>query len=328
MSSMTLSEVTQMSLKDLPMDNWMTHLPDVLWDIPLSNLSIPGSHNAITYCLDKNDHSPVDLTQPDMLQKLDKYMKPLIRPFVYKWAITQESTVREQLECGVRYCDLRIAHRPNDSSSDLYFYHGVYTTITVETVLKEIRAWLDVHPKEIVILSFSHFLGLSQDLHALLISTIKSVFSARLCPKMELVTLRNLWTLGYQVIVSYEHNVANCHRDLWVHIPYWWANKCKADELIEEFEHRKQHGRPGGFFVTGINLTEDLKYICSHPTESLKDMVMSTYPTLLGWVRKQKPGANTGSLNIIAGDFVTESQFIPTVIALNENLLSGNTRRR
>lgn len=49
----------------------------------------PGSHNAITYCLDMNDRSPVDLTQPDMLQKLDKYMKPLIRPFVYKWAITQ-----------------------------------------------------------------------------------------------------------------------------------------------------------------------------------------------------------------------------------------------
>lgn len=36
-----------------------------------------------------NDRSPVDPMQPDMLQKLDKYMKPLIRPFVYKWAITQ-----------------------------------------------------------------------------------------------------------------------------------------------------------------------------------------------------------------------------------------------
>lgn len=81
----------------------------------------------------------------------------------------------------------------------------------------------------------------------------------------------------------------------------------------------------GGFFVTGINLTEDLKYICSHPTESLKDMVMSTYPTLLGWVRQQKPGSRTGSLNIIAGDFVTESKFVPTVIALNEHLLDGTT---
>ncbi|XP_017576289.1 PI-PLC X domain-containing protein 1 [Pygocentrus nattereri] len=325
MSSTTLSEVSQTPLKDLPVDSWMSHLPNALWDIPLFNLTIPGSHNAITYCLDKNDRSPVDLTQPDMLQKLDKYMKPIIRPFVYKWAITQERSVREQLDCGVRYCDLRIAHRPNDSSSDLYFYHGVYTTVTVETVLKEIKAWLDAHPKEVVILSFSHFLGLSQELHTLLISTIKNVFDSKLCPKTEGVTLKNLWSLGYQLIVSYDNHAANCHRELWSHIPYWWANKCKAEALIEEFERRKNNGRPGGFFVTGINLTEDLKYICSHPTESLKDLVMSTYPTLLSWVREQKPGSNAGSLNIIAADFVTESQFIPTVIALNENLLSRST---
>ncbi|XP_062306879.1 PI-PLC X domain-containing protein 1 [Osmerus eperlanus] len=322
MSSVVVSELNEVSLKHLPMDRWMTHLPCALWDLPLWNMAIPGSHNAITYCLDKSDRSPVDLTQPDMLQKLDKYMKPLIRPFVYKWAVTQECTPSEQLDCGVRYCDLRIAHRPNDSSNDLYFYHGVYTSITVETVLKEIREWLDAHPREVVILSFSHFLGLDQELHTQLITTIRNVFTSKLCPKTEMATLRNLWTLGYQVIVSYEHYVVNCHADLWSHIPYWWANKCKAEALIEEFECKKLNGRPDGFFVTGINLTEDLKYICSHPTESLKDLVMSTYPALLGWVRNQTPGSNTDSLNIIAGDFVTESQFVPTVVALNEKLLN------
>ncbi|KAF7711940.1 PI-PLC X domain-containing protein 1 [Silurus meridionalis] len=319
------SEGSLVSLRGLPMDNWMAVLPGGLWDIPLWNLAIPGSHNAITYCLDMNNHSPIDLKQPDMLQKLDKFMKPLIRPFVYKWAITQEYSVREQLDCGVRYCDLRIAHRPNDSSSDLYFYHGVYTTITVETVLKEIRTWLDAHPKEIVILSFSHFLGLSQELHALLISTIKSIFNSKLCPKMDVVTLKTMWSSGQQVIISYEHNIANCHTELWSHIPYWWANKNKAEELIEEFESRKQHGRPGGFFVTGINLTADLKYISSHPTKSLKDVVMTTYPMLLDWVREQKPGSCVQSLNIIAADFVTESDFIQTVVALNENLLNRST---
>ncbi|XP_051986078.1 PI-PLC X domain-containing protein 1-like isoform X1 [Xyrauchen texanus] len=316
------TEVSQVSLSELPMDNWMAHLPSELWDTPLCYMTIPGSHNSLTYCLDKNDRSPVDPTQPDMLQKLDKYMKPIIRPFVYKWAIAQDSSVQEQFDSGVRYCDLRIAHRPNDSSNDLYFYHGVYTTITVEMVLKEIRKWLDVHPKEVVILSFSHFLGLCQDRHSMLVSTIKSVFDSKLCPETDRVTLRNLWSQGYQVIISYEHSIANCHIELWSHIPYWWANKCKPEALIEEFERRKQSGRPGGFFVTGINLTEDLKYICSHPTESLKDMVISAYPTLLRWVRQQMPGSNTGSLNIIAGDFVAESQFIPTVIALNENLLN------
>ncbi|KAG1942506.1 PI-PLC X domain-containing protein [Pimephales promelas] len=236
---------SQVSLSELPMDNWMANLPSALWDTPLCYMAIPGSHNAITYCLDKNDRSPVDLTQPDMLQKLDKYMKPIIRPFVYKWAIAQESCIREQLDCGVRYCDLRIAHRPNDSSNDLYFYHGVYTTMTVEKVLKEIREWLDVHPKEVVILSFSHFLDLNQERHTQLVSTIKSVFDSKLCPIMDRVTLRTLWSQGHQVIVSYEDNIAYSHRELWFHIPYWWANKCKAEALIEEFERRKQNGRPG-----------------------------------------------------------------------------------
>ncbi|XP_028977298.1 PI-PLC X domain-containing protein 1 [Esox lucius] len=314
--------VRQASLKELPLDSWMGHLPSALWEVPLWNLAIPGSHNAITYCLDKSDRSPVDLTQPDLLQKLDKYMKPLIRPFFHKWGVTQELTVKEQLDSGVRYLDLRIAHRPNDTTTDLYFYHGVYTTLTVETVLQEIRAWLDAHPREVVLLSFSHFLGLNQDLHTELISTIRTVFSSKLCPVTKVVTLRSLWSLGYQVIVSYEHHVVHLHSDLWPHIPYWWANKCKVDDLVEVFENKKKHGRPGGFFVTGINLTEDLKYICSHPTESLKDMVMSSNPALLSWVRGQVPGSQMGSVNIVAGDFISESHFVPTVIALNEHLLT------
>ncbi|XP_072564724.1 PI-PLC X domain-containing protein 1-like [Paramormyrops kingsleyae] len=308
------------SLRDLPTDNWMSHLPAILQNLPLYHLAIPGSHNAITYCLDKNN-SPMDLTQPDLLQKVDKYMKPLVRPFLYKWAVTQDSSVTQQLDGGVRYCDLRIAHRPNDCSSDLCFYHGVYTTVTVESVLKEIREWLDVHPREVVILSFSHFQGLNQELHNVLIETIKDVFTTKLCPKKEMVTLKNLWSKGYQVIVSYDHMAVSHHGELWAPIPYWWANKCKAEALIQEFERRKQQGRPAGFFVAGINLTEDLKYICGHPLESLKDLVMTTYPALLTWVMAQSPGSNSECINIIAGDFVTDSQLVSSVIALNESLL-------
>ncbi|MGH0123966.1 UNVERIFIED_CONTAM: hypothetical protein FKN15_009478 [Acipenser sinensis] len=253
--------------KDAGLD--VSALDTALGDLEDSD-STSGSHNSITYCLDKNNRSPVDHTQPDFLKKLDKYMKPIIRPFVYKWSITQESTVKEQLDEGVRYCDLRIAHKPNDDSCDLYFYHGVYTTITVE----------------------------------------------------ETVTLRNLWRLGYQVIISYENDIMNFYDDLWPHISYWWANKCKAEALIQEFERRKQHGRPDGFFVAGINLTEDAKYIVSHPTESLNGLVMSTYPVLLEWVQKQTPGPSPGAINIIAGDFVKEGQLVPAVISLNEELLN------
>lgn len=76
----------------------------------LNNLSFlsSGSHNAITYCLDMNDRS-VDPMQPDMLQKLDKYMKPLIRPFVYKWAITQVITLDSSTLWELRFNGRRTA---------------------------------------------------------------------------------------------------------------------------------------------------------------------------------------------------------------------------
>lgn len=77
--------------------------------------------------------------------------------------------------------------------------------------------------------------------------------------------------------------------------------------------------------MTGINLTVDLKYICTHPTESLKDLVMSTYPMLMSWVMEQTPGSKLGTVNIIAGDFITESHFVPTVVALNEKLLKRSS---
>lgn len=58
-----------------------------------------------------------------------------------------------------------------------------YLVFPRQTVLMEIREWLDAHPKEVVILSFSHFLGLSQELHMLLLTTIRNVFTSKLCPK-------------------------------------------------------------------------------------------------------------------------------------------------
>lgn len=44
---------------------------------------------------------------------------------------SQDKSIEEQLSMGIRYFDLRIAHKPNDSSSELYFTHVIYTHLTV-----------------------------------------------------------------------------------------------------------------------------------------------------------------------------------------------------
>lgn len=43
----------------------------------------------------------------------------------------QDTCIDEQLSMGIRYFDLRIAHKPGDPSCDLYFTHVIYTHLTV-----------------------------------------------------------------------------------------------------------------------------------------------------------------------------------------------------
>ncbi|XP_056411831.1 PI-PLC X domain-containing protein 1 isoform X5 [Hyla sarda] len=245
---------------------WMSQLCEELWDIPLYNLSIPGSHDTMTYCLDKL--SPVDPTSPKLLLFLEKYVPRITRSVILRWTTTQTLNVTEQLDAGIRYLDLRIAHRP-DVSSDLYFVHCLYTSQTVE----------------------------------------------------EQPTLRNLWGKKYQLIVCYDNPLALMFDYLWPSMPYWWANTTKTRSLIHFLEMKKHIGRPDGFFVAGLNLTENTSYILKHPFGSMKRMTLPKLKFLYKWVQKQHPGVSRDATNIIAEDLIGSDHFVSAVIKLNMKLL-------
>lgn len=49
----------------------------------------------------------------------------------------QDESITKQLDAGVRYFDLRIARKPNDTDpTRLYFYHGLYTRTDVEVKME------------------------------------------------------------------------------------------------------------------------------------------------------------------------------------------------
>ncbi|XP_012513287.1 PREDICTED: PI-PLC X domain-containing protein 1-like, partial [Propithecus coquereli] len=138
----------------------------------------------------------------------------------------------------------------------------------------------------------------------------------------EVPTLRQLWSREQQVLVSYEdESSVGRHRELWPGIPYWWGNKVKTEALICYLESMKSCGRPGGLFVAGINLTENLGYIMAHPSRSLRDMTLPNLPRLCAWVREQCPGPGPRCTSIIAGDFIGAGSFVSDVIGLNRKLL-------
>ncbi|XP_072812174.1 PI-PLC X domain-containing protein 1 isoform X2 [Vicugna pacos] len=236
----------------------------------------------------------------------------------------QVLTVTEQLDAGVRYLDLRVAHMEEGSERNLHFVHMVYTTALVEDTLTEISEWLEKHPREVVLLACRNFEGMTEDLHEYLVTCIKNIFGDMLCPRGEVPTLRQLWSRGQQVLLSYEDETSvSRHVELWPGIPYWWGNQVKPQDLIRYLEHMKSCGRPGGLFVAGINLTENLEYILAHPTASLRKLTLPSLPYLGAWVREQCPGPGARCTNIITGDFIGADSLVSDIIRLNQKLLQG-----
>nr|XP_054590779.1 PI-PLC X domain-containing protein 1 [Nothobranchius furzeri] len=283
-----------------------------------------GSHDAMSYCLDIN--SPLLRSESDYFRLLDGLFYCITRPLILKWATTQNKTIEEQLSMGIRYFDLRVAHKPNDPSSDLYFTHVIYTHLTVLETLVSVLNWLNSHPKEIVILVCSHLEGMDDKCHESFIFCLKRLFGSKLCPRKEPnLSLRSLWASGHQVILSYDSQITARHPELWPAIPYWWANKSTAQDVISYLDWHKDLGRPEGFFIAGLNLTADRSYIAKNPKESLQMMTYKNWECLRKWVEQQIPGSDPKSFNIIAGDFVGSLPLCSVVIPLNHRLLQRSS---
>ncbi|MCJ8730054.1 hypothetical protein PDJAM_G00113030 [Pangasius djambal] len=300
--------------------DWMSQLPAQLLDVPLWDLAIPGSHDTMTYCLDQ--FSPVLRSEPRILTVLDHIVPCVIRPCIKKWATTQELSISSQLDSGIRFLDLRIATKKKDSSWMLYFAHGIYTLLTVKEALSDVAHWLENHANEVVIIALSAFDDVNPVQHSNLIDFLIQLFGKKLCPKSETPSLRTCWNRGYQVILSYADPAGSEHKELWPEWDYWWANKSDPNLVISYLEHRKETGRPDGFFMAGLNLTEDTRYVLCHLTQSMKSMTLQAYAVLMDWVTKQRPGSQKTSVNIICADFVgiSTNEFCEAVIGLNTKL--------
>ncbi|XP_008297475.1 PI-PLC X domain-containing protein 1-like [Stegastes partitus] len=302
--------------------DWMSRLPEELLDVPLWNLALPGSHDSMSFCLDVS--SPVVRSESCLLRLTDRLFPCCTRPCVYRWATTQQSVLSRQCDLGIRFFDLRIARKPTGGRK-LFFAHGIYTLITVKEALDELSVWLDAHPKEIVVISCSHFESLTDEDHADLVEFIVRLFGGKLCPSQETPTLRSCWSRSQQVVVSYDdQQVVLQHPELWAQIPYWYADSSDPEKVIAYLEEQKSRGRPAGFYVCGLNLTEDAAYIFLHPLQDMRKMTAKALSLLLRWTGEQRPGPEGGGVNIVCCDFVGVDRFCSLVIGLNYKLAASH----
>ena len=295
---------------------WMEKLPKKK---KLKDLVIPGSHDSGTFSLDKNMEIGPD--EPNLIRKFGK----LVKPVVYNWSVTQSMTIYQQLSSGIRYLDLRVAHRTVDhENSEIRVLHGLFGW-TIDQVLDEVNRFVANYPKEIVILDFNHFYEMDQDAHKTLADTLDASFSKILrAPGRQgpNVTLQEMWENEEKVIVIYnETDVVDAHSHFWpphyIHSP--WPNTDDMKQLLEFLNKQSEASSVSedALQVTQALLTPQTSTIVKHVTSTLKNVLASKCNRQVTEWLKTLRGTKSHKFNIIIADFVELSDFIPTVISLN-----------
>lgn len=301
---------------------WMTRLPAPLKDISIIHLAIPGSHNTMTYTIQK--HNDVGPDEPAFIRTLGHYCSFIAKPIILNWSITQSDDIKQQLNGGIRYLDLRVATKPRNKA--VYFLHGLYGS-EISKPLLDIADWLTSHANEIIILDFQHFYAFTDDDHYRFIEKLQRIFSGKMCPvsaKFDHLTLQWLVAKRYQMFVIYRNVYAQNYSNLWPS-DLWrtvWPNTVRVNELIN-FLNRELQRRPFDIaFVSQCLLTPDTPYVIKHPCATLKkNLVPLCQQQILYWIGEKEPGR--GKLNIVIADFVSNGNFLfsKTVIQSNMKLL-------
>ena len=113
---------------------WMRYYSDVIGNLTLTEMCLPGTHDSGTY-------------QPDF-------------PLGREWIRTQSLSLRDQLNLGIRVIDLRIGQ---NSPGDYIISHDSWRTrYSLGQALKDVTDFILANSKELVVLDFHRFNNLGK----------------------------------------------------------------------------------------------------------------------------------------------------------------------
>ncbi|XP_076241487.1 PI-PLC X domain-containing protein 2 isoform X2 [Calliopsis andreniformis] len=263
----------------------------------------------MTYTIHRRNEVGPD--EPRYIRALGRYCSLVSKPIIFNWSITQQNDIKDQLNGGIRYLDLRVATKPTDG--DIYFLHGLYGS-KIYQPLQQVAEWLSSHSNEIVILDFQHFYSFSEMDHRHLVDTIFRIFPRKLCPvasSFDHITLRWLNLEKYQVIVIYRNIYAQNYSNLWPN-GLWrtpWPNTVRVNELTDFLDLELQTRPMEIGFISQCVLTPDMPFVLKHLCGTLqRDLVGLGQKAIISWIDRKRPGL--GRLNIVIADFVSDNGFL------------------
>ena len=124
-------------------ENWMRDRAEQIGDRPLSQLRIPGTHDAGTFSIPRSG-AVVAVAQADAGTA---QFAGIPEDFVLGTQLTQNTTFTEQFNAGIRYLDFRVVCEP-----DGMFIVHTFRGMPISDALTEIAAWATKHPQEVIFL--------------------------------------------------------------------------------------------------------------------------------------------------------------------------------
>jgi Phosphatidylinositol-specific phospholipase C, X domain len=154
----------------------MAELIQVAPEIKLRELVIPGTHDSASY----------SLTAWTLFSAAGR---------------TQNVSVYEQLLRGARYLDIRVAGSNQHNAEDVYIFHGCLRCAKLDSILKEIKVFMDLHPQEFIFLEIVPEYGRlytdEQKLHTL--KLVQETFGNKIYTGRSYNQLLNRWSLAQVV---------------------------------------------------------------------------------------------------------------------------------
>jgi len=142
--------------------DWLGHFQKagLLSNVTVTDLSWPGTHDSLSYDLSLT----VSEDGLDNFQRLVEVLHLMsggklhllpgeLEEFWRMQAKTQQLTVTQQLDNGIRFLDFRMMMEQD--SEMWYSVHFMQSNNVVQHYWREIRAWLDLHPNEIIMIWLS-----------------------------------------------------------------------------------------------------------------------------------------------------------------------------
>ncbi|KAG7372553.1 phosphatidylinositol-specific phospholipase C, X domain containing protein [Nitzschia inconspicua] len=316
---------------------WMAQLESSIKDLPLTQVGIPGTHDSGTYCFDREKGASPDSDLTTMIQSklpgrlLGAVSNVILDQVFGRLCQCQDKSIKQQLEMGIRYLDLRVAFHAE--SGQYYTCHGVYCADMVD-VMKQITDFLNANPKELVILDFNHMYQMDGHHKKFL----KMVFDA-LGDKAANQNIKGglsvdskvqrFWNHGFQAIVFYQFYDQvkdDFGGKVW---PMWrivspWPESASTDDLYTKLggnvQNRLSQHMDKLFVVQGI-LTPDVELIKRGLSDgdglSIKGYARRANPRVIDWCEDDWMKLGKRCLNIVIVDFYDGCSMVPALLNYN-----------